>query len=167
MNQELDSRYLDWQLTLEHLKYIHFTGHGFGVLSGGCQPEIFPIPTSRLPNGRWEVLRGSTGGQQRWEDVLDSAANDSSVFTIIEKALRAFSWLKVPTSAFVFKTLLRHYAKQALTHGKFMWNWDTGNYHKRLAALRHYANQTARPLWLLCWRPNFTSTYHGVNACLA
>ena len=33
--------------------------------------------------------------------------------------IRAFSWLKVkmPTSAFTFKTLLRHYAKHALTHG--------------------------------------------------
>ena len=40
-------------------------------------------------------------------------------FTIIEKApTRAFSWLKVPTIAFTFKTLLRHFAKQALTHGK-------------------------------------------------
>ena len=28
------------------------------------------------------------------------------------------SWLKVPTSAFTFKTLLRHYAKRALPHGK-------------------------------------------------
>ena len=27
----------------------------------------------------------------------------------------AFSWLKVATTAFTFKTLLRHYAKQALT----------------------------------------------------
>ena len=27
----------------------------------------------------------------------------------------AFSWLKAPTSAFTFKTLLRHYAKRALT----------------------------------------------------
>ena len=36
--------------------------------------------------------------------------------TITEKApTRAFSWLKAPTSAFTFKTLLRHYAKQALT----------------------------------------------------
>ena len=33
-------------------------------------------------------------------------------FTITEKApTRAFSWLKAPTSAFTFKTLLRHYAK--------------------------------------------------------
>ena len=40
-------------------------------------------------------------------------------FRIIEKAhTRAFSWLKAPTSAFTFKTLLRHYA-----HGK-TWNWD-------------------------------------------
>ena len=28
---------------------------------------------------------------------------------------RAFSWLKAPTSTFTFKTLSRHYAKQALT----------------------------------------------------
>ena len=28
---------------------------------------------------------------------------------------RAFSWLKAPTRAFTFKTLLRHYAKWALT----------------------------------------------------
>ena len=37
--------------------------------------------------------------------------------TITEKTpTRAFSWLKAPTSAFTFKTLLRHYAKQALIH---------------------------------------------------
>ena len=36
--------------------------------------------------------------------------------TITEKApTRAFSWLTVPTSAFKFKTLLRHYSKRALT----------------------------------------------------
>ena len=29
--------------------------------------------------------------------------------------IRAFSWLKAPTSAFTLKTLLRHYVKQALT----------------------------------------------------
>ena len=46
---------------------------------------------------------------------MTSAADDpsvsQSVFTITEKApTRAFSWLKAPTSAFTFKTLLRHYA---------------------------------------------------------
>ena len=51
--------------------------------------------------------------------VVASAANRSIgevVCTITEKApTRAFSWLKAPTSAFTFKTLLRHYAKQVLT----------------------------------------------------
>ena len=37
-------------------------------------------------------------------------------FVITEKApSKAFSWLKVPTSAFTFKSLLRHYAKRVLT----------------------------------------------------
>ena len=37
-------------------------------------------------------------------------------FVITEKApTRAFSWLKAATTAFSFKTLLRHYAKQTLT----------------------------------------------------
>ena len=46
------------------------------------------------------------------------SASKSSIrrFVITEKApTRAFSWLKVATTAFTFKTLLRHYAKQRLT----------------------------------------------------
>ena len=55
--------------------------------------------------------------------VGSSAADDQSVsqsvFTITEKApTRAFSWLKAPTSAFTFKTLLRHYAKRAVNPPK-------------------------------------------------
>ena len=67
--------------------------------------------------------------------------------TITEKApTSAFSWLKAPTIAFTFKTLLRHFAKRALTPQSL--NVKLGprcNYHKRRAAIRHYANQTARP----------------------
>ena len=81
-----------------------------------------------------------------------SAVNDPSVsqlvFTITEKVpTMAFFWLKAPTSAFRFKTLLRHYAKQALTPRSL--NMKLGprrNYHKGRAAIRHYANQPARPL---------------------
>ena len=37
-------------------------------------------------------------------------------FSITEKApTRAFSWLNAASTAFTFKTLLRHYAKQVLT----------------------------------------------------
>ena len=68
-------------------------------------------------------------------------------FFISEKATtRAFSWLKVATTAFTLKNLLRHYAKQALTPRSL--NVKLGprrNYHKGRAAIRHYANQPARP----------------------
>ena len=44
------------------------------------------------------------------------------------------------------------------------------NYHEGRAAIRqirHYANQPARPLWLLRRGPNFTLRDRGVNARLA
>ena len=49
--------------------------------------------------------------------VFDRASKSSiRRFVITEKApTRAFSWLKAATTAFTFKTLLRHYAKRALT----------------------------------------------------
>ena len=53
-------------------------------------------------------------------------------FVITEKApTGAFSWLKAATTAFTFKTLLRHYAKRALTPRSLnvklgLWR----NYHK-------------------------------------
>ena len=66
----------------------------------------------------------------------------------MEKApARAFSWLKAATTAFTFKTLLRHYAKRALTPWPL--NVKLGprrHYYKGQAAVRHYANETARPL---------------------
>ena len=69
-------------------------------------------------------------------------------FVITEKAPTwAFSWLKAATTHFTFKILLRHYAKRALTTQSL--NVKLGprrNYHKGRAALRHYANQPARPL---------------------
>ena len=51
---------------------------------------------------------GSRGGR-----VQPSAVNDPSVSQLVftfTAPTRAFSWLKAPTSAFTFKTLLRHYA---------------------------------------------------------
>ena len=54
-------------------------------------------------------------------------------FTITEEApTRAFLWLRAPNSIFTFKTLLRHYCKQALTHGiKCTGNCDTNVKVKR------------------------------------
>ena len=61
-------------------------------------------------------MKLSRESMSRSLQVISSAADDPSVFTITEKApTRAFSWLKAPYSAFTFKTLLRHYAKRELT----------------------------------------------------
>ena len=105
-----------------------------------------------------------------WLLLLDSASKRSiQRFVIMEKApTRAFSWLKAATTAFTLKTLLRHYAKRALTPRSL--NVKLGpwrNYHKGRAAIRHYANQPAHLLWHLHWWPNFMSTYDWVNASLA
>ena len=45
-----------------------------------------------------------------WTPELKTKVRED--FTTTDKAI---SWLKSPTSAFTLKTLLRHYAKQALT----------------------------------------------------
>ena len=85
--------------------------------------------------------------------VLCSAPSvPQPVFTITDKApTRAFSWLKAPTSAFTFKTLLRHYAKRALTPRSLNVKFGPRrNYHEGRAAIRHYANQ-----------PNFTLRDRG------
>ena len=84
--------------------------------------------------GAQEVHQGEDGGedvhqQQHHGDDQDVevelgrgsvsvSASKRSIqsFVITEKApTRAFSWLKAATTAFTFKTLLRHYAKRALT----------------------------------------------------
>ena len=59
-----------------------------------------------------------TAERMHQEVTLPSSASKSSIrrFVNTEKApTRAFSWLKAATTAFTFKTLLRHYAKRALT----------------------------------------------------
>ena len=59
---------------------------------------------------------------------------------ITEKApTRAFSWLKAATTAFTFKTQLRHYAKRPLiTQCLNVKLGPRRNYHKGRAAIRHY-----------------------------
>ena len=127
-----------------------------------------PLLAGLLAPSAWEeadsvILAGvspaTLGHQLRALYGLDTAASATPVqvgaskrsirmFVIAEKApTRAFSWLKAATTAFTFKTLLRHYAKGALTPRSL--NVKLGprcNYHKGRAAIRHYANQTARPL---------------------
>ena len=100
----------------------------------------------------WTELHWSLCSSTRLAALLPhtwSSAAKSSIqrFVITEKApSRSFSWLKAATAttAFTFKTLLRHYAKRALTPLSLnVGPWH--NYHEGRVAIRHYANQTARP----------------------
>ena len=81
---------------------------------------------------------------------VDTSASKRSIqrFVVTEKApTSAFSLMKAATTAFTCKTLLRHYAKRVFTPQSL--NVKLGsrhNYHKGQAAIRHYANQPARPL---------------------
>ena len=71
----------------------------------------FAIVSSRASTSRLQPR----DSQYKHQALFSRAANDPSVFTITEKAPnRAFSCLKAPTSAFTFKTILRHFAKWAL-----------------------------------------------------
>ena len=90
-------------------------------LQGRPRPLPAPAPphieTSRGQEPLQTMITDNRGPGTVLKLVLCSVPSVSqSVFTITEKApTRAFSWLKAPTSAFTFKSLLRHYAKQAST----------------------------------------------------
>ena len=77
---------------------------------------------------------------------MATSASKSSIrrFVITEKApTRAFSWLKAATTAFTFKTQLRHYAKWMLTpRWVDMKLGGRRKYHKGQEAKKHMANQT-------------------------
>ena len=76
-----------------------------------CRSQVF-VMFSIVSLQRASVSTVKVGGE------VETSASKSSIrrFVITEKApTRAFSWLKAPTSAFTFKTLLRNYAKRALT----------------------------------------------------
>ena len=67
----------------------------------------------------WAHLRLGIEVTEIAAKLNSSAVINQQSCTITKKApTMAFSWLKAPTSAFTFKTLLRHTAKQVPTHGR-------------------------------------------------
>ena len=79
---------------------------------------IRPVPRC-IPMSRYCIV--TAGGLMRLQAgycclYYSCKRTIGEVLTITEKTpTRFFYWLKAPTSAFTFKTLLRHYAKRALT----------------------------------------------------
>ena len=69
------------------------------------KPTAAKTPINQKSGG-WEPKSRVWCGDSSSSSVGTRAANDPSVFTITEKVhIRAFSWLKAPTSTFTFKTL--------------------------------------------------------------
>ena len=80
---------------------------------GGAAHSRHPAPRA-LQQQRASAVTASKATSDKSSAVQCSIGSTTGC-TITEKApTRAFSWLKAPTSAFTFKTLLRHYARRAL-----------------------------------------------------
>ena len=85
----------------------------FMLVTGGASPFY--------SRNKYKLARRSVRGHydiEQFGSAVSASASKSSIrrFVITEKApTRAFSWLNAATTAFTFKTLLRHYAKRALT----------------------------------------------------
>ena len=94
------------------------------VLSGSSEISYIWKPTGHIVKVSvvdvmigWWTSCNCCHPQTRHQPPLPTSASKSSIrrFVITEKApTRAISWMKA-TTAFTFKTLLRHYANQALT----------------------------------------------------
>ena len=101
---------------------------------------------------QWWDDDGDKTQRGRCLGTITTSASKTSIrrFVITEKApTRAFSWLmKAATTAFTFKTLLRHYAKRALNPWSL--NVKLGLWHKSPKGWAGWLAKcliAARPLW--------------------
>ena len=119
-------------------------------LCGGTCAAVRQSAVHRPGPATMALFRSDILNQELFRRAVQASASKRSIrrFAITEKAFtRAFSWLKAATTAFTFKTQFRHYAKWALTPWSL--NVKLGprhNPYEGRAAIRHYANQPARPL---------------------
>ena len=110
--------------------------------------RVIPDTEPRVPRNTKTIFSHQQHSLHITTSAVKRSIGSTTGGTITEKApTRAFSWLKAPTNAFTIKTLLRHYAKQALTPWSVVVKLGPRhNYHEGRAALKHFANQTASPL---------------------
>ena len=82
--------------------------------SGQGEGEVVRCAVCSMEGGRSHLLH-------RDRHVDDGAAAcgaelETKAIRRFAKISQSISWLKAPTSTFTFKTLLRHYANQAIRH---------------------------------------------------
>ena len=122
-----------------------FSAH-FSSSSPCFQPSSFLTAGEVKENRELRLVMAAGSGHWRGQEGItickclqvsqDNSASKKSIrrFVITEKApTRAFSWLEAATTAFTFKTLLRHFAKRAFTPRSLNVNLGLRrNYHKSL-----------------------------------
>ena len=112
----INSGSLRWKLWWEQLSFLV---HAVAFNYSSCQLFANSILVMAPPTAATHCLL-----HELWNRRLElsSSASKMSIqrFVITEKApTRVFSWLKAATTAFTFKTILRNYAKWALTPWSF------------------------------------------------
>ena len=112
----------------------------------------------------WPKCQRRAELQLEWWRCLHSALQLDTkvcqVFTITGPSLL----LKMPTSAFTLKNVLRHYDFTISRCQNMVSRHEIGlPTQGSWQALSIYSNQTTRHLQSLCLRPNFTSTYNRVR----
>ena len=89
----------------------YYFGYGVFYLS-----KRAPFNIDNCSPGRHQTIQLSIQLSCSLQVRITASKRSIRRFKITEKApTRALSWLRAPTSAFTFKTLLRHYAKRELT----------------------------------------------------
>ena len=108
-------------------------GHGVGKAHGACPLGAGPAP-SEDPFNPWPGRCGAGKLEEAFTSGLElpwttrPTSWDNEFFSNlldydwelhqVNRRASNQGWLKTLTSAFTYKTLLRHYVKQVLTHGK-------------------------------------------------
>ena len=93
----------------------------FGRYNRWCSPVMStntPHQDRGLPSSSAPALSGSLSPLSAAWSPVELETNLRFSQSTDNVPTRVSSWLKVPTSVFTFKTLLRHYAKWVLTHCK-------------------------------------------------
>ena len=113
--------FLKWSMMKSSwLQYVHLNPHC--ALSSHCLTALCVVKAAVLqqqPAQLAQLSWPSAGSRE----VAPSCSAPVTRLTLTRVRSRAanvcftISWLKAPNSTFTFKTLLRHYANQASTHG--------------------------------------------------
>ena len=123
INVKIDAPEEDHNIESVVSHFSYFLPHCHCILSR-AEMRINSFPVPNVARGKHKYWKNSRQLPHNMSDPLLILRLSLELATILredftitdwdgEAPTRAFFWLKAPNSAFIFETLLRHYAKQA------------------------------------------------------